>query len=88
MFYARSRKRCSIFSGEQWINKFTGEYWAQKAHENSDNRGKLLRRDGFTLAEEKYGSSTHTPHKYTSKFHYCHHRNVQAGIKGSGENIE
>ncbi|CAE6457105.1 unnamed protein product [Rhizoctonia solani] len=30
------------------------EYWAQKAHENSDNRGKLLRRDGFTLAEERY----------------------------------
>ncbi|KAB5594262.1 Galactose oxidase [Ceratobasidium theobromae] len=32
------------------------EYWAQKAHENSDNRGKMLRRDGFTLAEEKYES--------------------------------
>ncbi|KAF8760875.1 Galactose oxidase [Rhizoctonia solani] len=31
-----------------------GEYWAQKAHENSDNRGKLLRRDGFALAEERY----------------------------------
>ncbi|CAE6472959.1 unnamed protein product [Rhizoctonia solani] len=30
------------------------EYWAQKAHESSDNRGKLLRRDGFTLAEERY----------------------------------
>ncbi|KAJ1311770.1 hypothetical protein OPQ81_010238 [Rhizoctonia solani] len=30
------------------------EYWAQKAHENSDNRGKLLRRDGFALAEERY----------------------------------
>ncbi|KAG8740857.1 hypothetical protein FRC12_015855 [Ceratobasidium sp. 428] len=31
------------------------EYWAQKAHENSDNRGKMLRRDGFGLAEDKYG---------------------------------
>ncbi|QRV91183.1 glyoxal oxidase [Ceratobasidium sp. AG-Ba] len=31
-----------------------GEYWAQKAHENSDNRGKMLRRDGFGLAEERY----------------------------------
>ncbi|KAH7345317.1 hypothetical protein B0J17DRAFT_712916 [Rhizoctonia solani] len=30
------------------------EYWAQKAHESSDNRGKLLRRDGFALAEERY----------------------------------
>ncbi|KAF8609724.1 galactose oxidase [Ceratobasidium sp. AG-I] len=30
------------------------EYWAQKAHANSDNRGKMLRRDGFALAEEKY----------------------------------
>ncbi|KAI0294028.1 hypothetical protein B0F90DRAFT_1759450 [Multifurca ochricompacta] len=32
------------------------EYWAQKARENSDNRGKLLRRDGFSLAEEHYGT--------------------------------
>jgi hypothetical protein len=31
-----------------------GDYWAQMAHETSDNRGKLLRRDGFTLAEERY----------------------------------
>ncbi|RPD60274.1 galactose oxidase [Lentinus tigrinus ALCF2SS1-7] len=30
------------------------EYWAQKAYGTSDNRGKLLRRDGFTLAEERY----------------------------------
>ena len=34
----------------------TGEYWAQKARESSDNRGKLLRRDGFSLAEEHYGT--------------------------------
>lgn len=33
-----------------------GEYWAQKARESSDNRGKLLRRDGFSLAEEHYGT--------------------------------
>jgi hypothetical protein len=31
-------------------------YWAQKARESSDNRGKLLRRDGFSLAEEHYGT--------------------------------
>jgi len=31
------------------------EYWAQNARESSDNRGKLLRRDGFSLAEEHYG---------------------------------
>ncbi|KII91387.1 hypothetical protein PLICRDRAFT_38137 [Plicaturopsis crispa FD-325 SS-3] len=30
------------------------EYWAQKAHVTSDNRGKELRRDGFTLAQERY----------------------------------
>ncbi|KAF8815218.1 hypothetical protein BYT27DRAFT_7080582, partial [Phlegmacium glaucopus] len=30
------------------------EYWTQKAHGNSDNQGKQLRRDGFTLAEERY----------------------------------
>ncbi|KAI0693520.1 galactose oxidase [Cerioporus squamosus] len=30
------------------------EYWAQKAYGKSDNRGKLLRRDGFTLAEDRY----------------------------------
>jgi len=32
------------------------EYWAQKARESSDNRGKLLRRDGFSLAEERFGT--------------------------------
>jgi Domain of unknown function (DUF4110) len=35
--------------------RIAGEYWAQKARESSDNRGKLLRRDGFSLAEEHYG---------------------------------
>jgi hypothetical protein len=34
----------------------TGEYWAQKARESSDNRGKLLWHDGFSLAEEHYGT--------------------------------
>ncbi|KDR71068.1 hypothetical protein GALMADRAFT_144144 [Galerina marginata CBS 339.88] len=32
------------------------EYWAQKALGNSDNKGKQLRRDGFTLAEERYAA--------------------------------
>ncbi|KAH9914485.1 galactose oxidase [Amylocystis lapponica] len=31
------------------------EYWTQKAHGSSGNRGKQLRRDGFALAEERYG---------------------------------
>lgn len=31
-------------------------YWAQRARESSDNRGKLLRRDGFSLAEEHYAT--------------------------------
>ncbi|CAL1698869.1 unnamed protein product [Somion occarium] len=30
------------------------EYWAQKAHASSDNRGKALRRDGFARAQERY----------------------------------
>ncbi|KAG8923410.1 hypothetical protein FRC02_011164 [Tulasnella sp. 418] len=30
------------------------EFWAQKAHQSSDNRGKLLRRDGFAMAGERY----------------------------------
>ncbi|KAJ7449795.1 galactose oxidase [Mycena latifolia] len=29
-------------------------YWAQKAHESTENQGKQLRRDGFALAEETY----------------------------------
>ena len=33
-----------------------GEYWAGKAHESSDNRGKALRRDGFERAQERYGT--------------------------------
>ncbi|KAI0765888.1 hypothetical protein BD413DRAFT_481708 [Trametes elegans] len=32
------------------------EYWAQKAYGSSDSRGKQLRRDGFTLAEERYAT--------------------------------
>ncbi|KAG8928329.1 hypothetical protein FRC00_001794 [Tulasnella sp. 408] len=32
------------------------DYWAQKAYASSDNKGKLLRRDGFALAEERYAS--------------------------------
>ena len=33
-----------------------GEYWAGKAHSVSENRGKMLRRDGFGLASERYGA--------------------------------
>ncbi|KAA1138403.1 hypothetical protein PGTUg99_001126 [Puccinia graminis f. sp. tritici] len=32
----------------------TREYWTQKAHETSQHRGKELRRDGFSHAEERY----------------------------------
>lgn len=39
------------------LRPIAGEYWAQKAYGTSDNRGKMLRRDGFTLAEERYGPS-------------------------------
>lgn len=40
-----------------------GEHWAGKAHESSDNRGKLLRRDGFTLAQERYGRRIFASHR-------------------------
>ena len=40
----------------RFIILYTGEFWSQKAHGTSDNRGKQLRRDGFTLAEERYGT--------------------------------
>jgi len=65
-FYGRSRK---LFLGSERLEAalneklsfnhdfaYPGEYWAQKARESSDNRGKLLRRDGFSLAEERYGT--------------------------------
>lgn len=32
-----------------------GEYWTQQAHGASENRGKQLRRDAFTLAQKRYG---------------------------------
>ncbi|KAI0628646.1 galactose oxidase [Trametes polyzona] len=32
------------------------EYWAQKAYGTTDSRGKQLRRDGFTMAEERYAA--------------------------------
>lgn len=37
-------------------SSFVGEYWAQKAIASSDHKGKELRREGFALAEEKYGA--------------------------------
>ena len=57
MFYARSRALSSapVAPFDQLIYLCTGEYWAQKAYGTSDSRGKQLRRDGFTLAEERYG---------------------------------
>ena len=61
MFYARSRASffCSLPRGpliDADELPYTGEYWAGKAFGTSDNRGKMLRRDGFTLAEERYGT--------------------------------
>lgn len=57
MFYARSRKSVLSRPSESILTPTAGEYWAQKAYGKSDNRGKLLRRDGFTLAEDRYGQS-------------------------------
>lgn len=56
IFYARSRKFHSISSLPFDVNYLGGEYWTQKAHAVSDNRGKQLRRDGFSFAEERYGT--------------------------------
>jgi hypothetical protein len=57
IFYARSRKFHSIPSLPFGVDYLGGEYWTQKAHAVSDNRGKQLRRDGFSFAEERYGAS-------------------------------
>ncbi|KZT70021.1 galactose oxidase [Daedalea quercina L-15889] len=32
------------------------EYWIQKAYGSNNNRGKLLRRDGFAMAKERYAA--------------------------------
>ncbi|CED85351.1 glycoside hydrolase family 38 protein [Phaffia rhodozyma] len=32
----------------------TREYWTGKAHSHSDNRGKMLRKDGFEMASQRY----------------------------------
>jgi len=72
-FYERSRSFPSPFSPSLvlcrvltssllfWVlfGACTGEYWAQRAHAvtHSDNKGKMLRRDGFSLAEQKYRES-------------------------------
>jgi hypothetical protein len=46
----------------QLLNKLAhseaGEYWARKAYDKTNNRGKQLHRDGFGLAEERYGNAS------------------------------
>ncbi|KAJ8586961.1 galactose oxidase [Rhizopogon salebrosus TDB-379] len=54
MFYARSRTFHYVPNLSFGADYLQGEYWTQKAHGVSDNRGKLLRRDGFSFAEERY----------------------------------
>ena len=59
-FYARSRQCPSFeaglfYSTKVYIGKI-GEHWTSKVFGTSDNRGKELRRDGFALAEERYGT--------------------------------
>lgn len=58
MFYARSSKRTfrPFIRRPTQLTYLAGEYWASKAHGVSDNRGKMLRRDGFALASERYGA--------------------------------
>jgi hypothetical protein len=64
IFYSRSREFspiCTITALYHLRPSMIGEYWTQKAHgTGSDNRGKQLRRDGFTLAEERYGEQNST----------------------------
>jgi len=55
IFYARSRQYYYLpLLKSTFESRILGEFWAQKAHETSDNHGKLLRRDGFGLAEDRY----------------------------------
>lgn len=37
---------------------FAGEYWTGKAHSHSDNRGKMLRKDGFEMASQRYAGTS------------------------------
>ena len=54
-FYARARKYNHLICIPVMHSNFLGEYWAHQAHITSDNRGKELHRDGFALAQERYG---------------------------------
>jgi hypothetical protein len=60
VFYAQSRTSHCIPSLSFGADYLQGEYWTQRAHGVSDNRGKLLRRVGFSFAEERYGTSSRT----------------------------
>ena len=58
MFYTCSRalvfhllSRSSVIGDGELPH--AGEYWAGKVFGTSDNRCKMVRRDGFTLAEER-----------------------------------
>lgn len=85
MFYSRSREPFNLFPEED--DKQTtclGEYWAQKALDKSDNRGKMLRRDGFSLAEEKYGTILSLFD--CTMFAHIDNRELQAYTRGSPEN--
>lgn len=58
MFYARTRELGSTFGSICLFDILVGDYWSAKALEQgvTESRGKMLRRDGFVLAEERYGS--------------------------------
>ena len=60
------------------------EYWAQMAHQSSDNRGKMLRRDGFTLAQERY-SESHISINHAGIANKSVYSVLQADTRGSGE---
>lgn len=53
-FYNRSSMASCSFS-KAHIDNVSGEYWASKAFAASEERGKELRRGGFSMAQERYG---------------------------------
>jgi hypothetical protein len=55
MFYARSSTYFFLRLNESLKSMYTEDHWTGKATEQSDNRGKMLRRDGFALAQARYG---------------------------------
>ena len=83
MFYNRSREWPS---GDVYLwhsYKGLGEYWAQKILENGGSRGKMLRRDAFGKARERYSQSQSAKIVAYTNTDPASRRRIQASSQGS-----